>query len=345
MYETVLVTGGCGYIGSHCCVLLIQNGYKVIIVDNLVNSNQQTLSNIEKITNVSPKFYSADVSDKIAMDMIFRDNKIDVVMHLAGFKSVPESKSDPLKYYDNNVRSIINLMKCMKSHKVTKMIFSSSASVYGNSEEIPIGENCEIDLLNPYAATKFFSELIMKDCSEAYGIKCISLRYFNPVGSHESGLLEENCKSPTANLFPIIVSIYCGHRDHLEIFGNDYDTKDGTCVRDYIYVGDLASGHLKTLKYLDQDDSPKFEIFNLGTGTGYSVLEVVKKFELYTGHELPYVFKDRRKGDPDVLIADTSKARSILKFTPANYLDYMVLSSIQNIKTFENERISLEDKK
>jgi UDP-glucose 4-epimerase len=256
---------------------------------------------------------------------------------LAGLKSISESNSDPLKYYDNNICGVVNLIKCMKYHKVNKIIFSSSASVYGNSKEIPINEKCEIELLNPYATTKFFSESILKDCVKAYGMSCVSLRYFNPVGSHSSGLLDENYESPTSNLFPLIVSIYSGYRNRLEIFGEDYDTRDGTAIRDYIYVEDLASGHLNTLNYLEKSQSPKFKIFNLGTGKGYSVLEVIKKFELYTTKKLNWNFGDRRVGDPDILIADTSKARPILKFTPCDSLDYMVLSSIRSIKTFKEE--------
>lgn len=337
MNKTILVTGGCGYIGRHCCVQLIQYGYRVVIVDNLVNSDQQILESIKKITKVLPKFYSADVSNENAMNMIFRDNKIDIVMHLAGFKSISESKSDPLKYYDNNVCCVVNLIKCMKNHKVDKIIFSSSASVYGNSKEIPINENCEIDLLNPYATTKFFSELILKDCVEAYGISCISLRYFNPVGSHSSGLLDESYETSTSNLFPIIVSIYNGFRERLEIFGKDYNTKDGTAIRDYICVEDLASGHLNALNYLEKFRYPKFKIFNLGTGKGYSVLEVIQKFELYTSKKLNWEFGNRRLGDPDILIADPTKARNALNFIPCSSLDYMVLSSIRSIKTFGEE--------
>jgi len=333
MYKTILLTGGCGFIGSHCCVQLIENGYNVIIIDNLVNSDKNTLFVIEKLTNVLPKFYSADVSDEKAITMIFRDNKIDVVIHLAGFKSVAESKSDPLKYYDNNVCGIINLLKCMKTHCVSKIIFSSSASVYGNSDEIPINENCNIDILNPYATTKYISELILKDCAESYGISCICLRYFNPVGCHASGLLGENYKSEPSNLFPIIISVYCGYQEKLEIFGSDYDTKDGTAIRDYIHVEDLATGHLKALKYIESNEIIKYEIFNLGTGIGYSVLDVIQKFELHIGKKIPIIFKDKRIGDPRILLANIFKAKTKLGFDPIYNLDDMILSSVQNIGT------------
>lgn len=332
MNKTILLTGGCGFIGSHCCIELIQNNYKVIIVDNLINSNDDVLFNIEKITQTMPKFYNYDVSDEINMDIIFKDNKIDTVIHLAGFKSVSESKIDPLKYYDNNISGLITLLKCMVKYNVNKIIFSSSALVYGNSDIIPINEECKVNILNPYAQTKLISESILKDCSEAYNISCISLRYFNPVGCHSSGLLQENYKAPPNNLFPIIISIYNGYKDHLEIFGDDYNTKDGTGVRDYIHIEDIAKGHVQTLKYLEFDNKLKFDIFNLGTGIGYSVLDIINKFELYTNKKLPFVFKDRRIGDPDILLADSNKANKLIGFNPIYNLDDMILSSVKSIK-------------
>jgi UDP-glucose 4-epimerase len=330
MKQTILLTGGCGFIGSHCCVELIQNGYDVIIVDNLTNSNKNIIINIEKITNINPKFYNNNISDENNMDIIFNDNKIDIVIHLAGFKSVKESKIDPLKYYENNVSNLIILLKCMKKHNVNKLIFSSSALVYGNSDIIPISEECNINILNPYAQTKFMSELILKDCSESYDISCIALRYFNPVGCHSSGLIEENYKNNPNNLFPIIVSIYNGYKDKLEIFGGDYNTKDGTGIRDYIHVEDIARGHIQTLKYLASNNFTKFDTFNLGTGIGYSVLEIINKFELHTNKKLPYIFKDRRMGDPDILLADCNKANKIIEFNPIYNLDDMVISSLKS---------------
>ena len=326
MNKTILLTGGCGFIGSHCCVELIKNDYNIIIID--INPDQNIILNIEKITNIKPKFYNFNILDETKMENIFNDNKIDIVIHLAAFKSVSESKNYPLKYYDNNITGLITLLKIMVKYNVDKIIFSSSALVYGNSKIIPINETCKVDILNPYAQTKFMSESILKDCCESYNISCIILRYFNPVGCHSSGLLKENYKSSPNNLFPIIMSIYNGKKDHLEIFGTDYNTKDGTGVRDYIHVEDIAVGHLQTLKYLEEN-RVKFDVLNLGTGIGYSVLEIVNKFEYHSSKKLPFLFKDRRIGDPDILIADASKANKILGFKPIYNLDDMVLSSIK----------------
>ena len=330
MNETILVTGGCGFIGSHCCVELIKNGYNVIIVDNLINSDKNVIINIEKITNITPKYYYNNISDETNMNIIFNDNKIDAVIHLAGFKSVKESKIDPLKYYENNISNLIILLKCMRKYNVNKLIFSSSALVYGNSDIIPINEKCNINILNPYAQTKFMSELILKDCCDIYNISCISLRYFNPVGCHSSGFLEENYKNMPNNLFPIIISIYNGNKTNLEIFGSDYNTKDGTGVRDYIHVEDIARGHVQTLKYMKLDNLIKFDIFNLGTGIGYSVLDIINKFEVHTNKKLPYLFKDRRIGDPDILLADSNKANKVIGFKPIYDLDDMILSSLNS---------------
>lgn len=330
MDGTILLTGGCGFIGSHCCVELLKNGYNVIIIDNLINSDKNVITNIEKITNRKPKYYNNNISDENNIDIIFKNNKINTVIHLAGFKSVGESKIDPLKYYENNVSNLIILLKYMKKYDVNKLIFSSSALIYGNSDIIPINEECNINILNPYAQTKLISELILKDCCQSYDISCVSLRYFNPVGCHSSGLLEENYKITPNNLFPIIISIYNGHKNHLEIFGSDYNTKDGTGVRDYIHVEDIAKGHFKTLKYMESNKLVKFDVFNLGTGIGYSVLDIVNKFELHSNRKIPYIFKDRRIGDPDILLADSNKASKIMGFNPIYNLDDMVLSSLKS---------------
>jgi UDP-glucose 4-epimerase len=320
----VLLTGGLGYIGSILAVELIQNNYKVIIVDNLSNSDIGVLDNIEKITTVKPLFYQCDVTNKKKLHMIFNDNKIDAVIHLAGYKSVSESVLNPLKYYENNVGGLLSLLKCMKNFNVKKLIFSSSASVYGNPESLPLTEESKVNVLNPYGQSKLTSEIILKDCVSD-NLSIISLRYFNPVGAHSSGLIGD---TSSFNLFPVIMSVYKGYKDKLEIYGNDYDTKDNYAVRDYIHVVDLAKGHLKALENLNENE-PKYDVFNLGTGKGYSVMEIVKAFEHHSGKTLPYVLKSRREGEAAEVYAKCIKSKEILSWETIYNIDDMIKDTLK----------------
>lgn len=322
--QTILLTGGTGYIGSHIAVELLQNGYQIVIVDNLSNSHDTVVSIIEKISGKKVKFYRCDINNCNHLDQVFQENTIDVVIHLAGHKSVAESITDPLKYYDNNVGGLITLLKCMENHLVKRIIFSSSATVYGNPETLPITEDSKINILNPYGSTKLMSENILRDIP---GLSVIILRYFNPVGAHSSGLLNENPRIRATNLFPIITSIYEGQKEYLEVFGSDYSTDDGSPIRDYIHVIDLAYGHVKSLDYILQNNV-KCEIFNLGTGRGYSVLEIIKGFEKHSGKKLPFLLKERRNGDSETIYADCQKANNILGWLPKYNLDDMICSTL-----------------
>lgn len=314
--QTILLTGGCGFIGSHCAVELIKNNYNVIIVDNLINSSIDVIDCIFKITNVKPMLYQYDIKNENDLNQVFSSHVIDAVIHFAGYKSVSESVQNPLKYYDNNVSGLITLLKCMSNHQVTKIIFSSSATVYGNPQKCPITEDASINILNPYGQSKYISELILKD----QNIISIILRYFNPVGGYE--LLGENPNQQPTNLFPVIISVYNKQKSHLDIFGSDYNTHDGTPIRDYIHVVDLAKAHVKALAYRKSD------VFNLGTGKGYTVLEVVKTFENYIQDKLPFEFKNRRLGDAESVYADCSKAKQLLNWEPIYDLTDMVKDTV-----------------
>lgn len=324
--QTILLTGGTGYIGSHVAVELLQNSYNIIIVDNLANSYSTVISAVEQITSKKIKFYQCDINNYNHLDQVFQENTIDVVIHLAGHKAVTESVNDPLKYYDNNVGGLITLLKCMKTHQVKKIIFSSSASVYGNPQSLPITEDNEINILNPYGSSKLISENILRDIP---GLSVIILRYFNPVGNHN--LLGENPKKDYKNLFPIIMTIYGGQKECLEIFGYDFPTEDGTAIRDYIHVIDLAQGHVKSLDYILQNNI-KYELFNLGTGRGYSVLDIVRGFEKHSGQKLPFLLKDKRKGEPTAVYADCRKANDLLGWKAKYTLDDMIKSTLNGFK-------------
>jgi len=318
---TILLTGGLGFIGSHLTIELIQNNYNVIIIDNLSNSTINVLDSIEKITNIRPILYQCDINNDLSP--LFHNHKIDTVIHLAGYKSVSESVTNPLKYYDNNVGGLLSLLKCMRKFNVKKLIFSSSATVYGNPSELPLSEESKVHVLNPYGQTKLTSEIILKDCANAYNLSIISLRYFNPVGAHPSGLLGEN---PTGvNLFPVIMSVYKGKKEYLEVYGDDYDTIDGTCIRDYIHVMDLARGHVHALKKITKG----YEIYNLGTGIGYSVQEIIKAFEKHTGKFLPFILKPRREGDSAEVYACCDKAEKILEWKTIYNLDDMIMDTLK----------------
>lgn len=307
----ILVTGGAGYIGSHTTLLLLENGYDVVVVDNLCNSCEESLKRVMKITGKSVKFYENDINDFEAMDKIFKENDIFAVIHFAGLKAVGESVAMPLRYYENNLSGTFTLLEAMKKNNVKKIVFSSSATVYGDPKTVPITEDFDLHATNPYGRTKLFLEQILSDVYVADNEFSVSLlRYFNPIGAHESGLIGENPKGIPNNLMPYITQVASGKLQKLRVFGNDYDTHDGSGVRDYIHVMDLAMGHLKAIEYI-KDKTGVF-VHNLGTGTGYSVLDIVKAFEEANGLEIPYEIVERRPGDIATCYADPTKAQKEL---------------------------------
>ncbi len=325
---TILVTGGTGYIGSHTVVELINNKYDVVIIDNLSNSKIDVVDKIEKITGIRPKFYLGDVCDKDILNKIFEENKIDAVIHFAGYKAVGESVEKPLMYYRNNIDSTLSLCEVMKEHKCMNFVFSSSATVYGDPERLPLDEKCRLSTTNPYGTTKLFIEQILKDiCNSSQNFSVAVLRYFNPVGGHESGLLGENPNGIPNNLVPYIVKVACGELDHLTIFGNDYDTEDGTGVRDYIHVVDLAKGHVNAIEYVTKNKG--IDYFNLGTGRPYSVLELVNTFSKVNDVKVKYEFGPRRSGDIASCYADCSYAMKKLGWEAEHDLDDMLKSAYQ----------------
>ena len=304
----ILVTGGTGYIGSHTVVELLKEGHDVVILDNLSNSDRKVVDRIEKITGLRPVFYEADILDKESLDRIFDKEDIEAVIHFAGLKAVGESVEKPLLYYENNISGTINLLKSMNKHSCKNIIFSSSATVYGTPAFVPITEECpKGTCTNPYGWTKSMIEQIMMDqCVADSEWNAVLLRYFNPIGAHESGTIGENPNGIPNNLMPYVTQVAVGRLERLGVFGDDYDTPDGTGVRDYIHVVDLALGHVKALKKLSKGSG--LSVYNLGTGQGYSVLDIVKNFEEATGVKIPYVIKPRRAGDIDICYADSSKA-------------------------------------
>ena len=304
----VLVTGGAGYIGSHTCVELLNRGYGVVVIDNLVNSNPKAIERVEQITGKKVAFYENDVRDRAALDRIFEKHDIGCVIHFAGLKAVGESVAMPLEYYDNNLNSTVQLCKAMKDHGVKDIVFSSSATVYSGDNEVPLKETSKTgNCTNPYGWTKYMSEQILRDTAKAVDDFSVSLlRYFNPIGAHSSGLIGEDPRGIPNNLMPFIAQVAVGRRDHLNVFGDDYNTPDGTGVRDYIHVVDLASGHVAALAWMNGRTG--CEVFNLGTGNGSSVLDVIKTFSEACGKELPYVIEPRRAGDVTANYADCAKA-------------------------------------
>ena len=312
----VLVTGGAGFIGSHTAVELLNSGKDIVIVDNFSNSKPKALDAIRKITGKDFKFYEIDYLDREKLEKVFKENKIDAVLNFAGYKAVGESVKKPLEYYENNVSGCIVLLETMRKYNVKKFVFSSSATVYGQPERIPLTEDCKVGgTTNPYGTSKLFIEQILKDLynSDNSWDICI-LRYFNPVGAHESGLIGEEPQGVPNNLMPYVVRVAAGELKELSVFGNDYDTPDGTGVRDYIHVVDLAKGHICALNKLDKEGSGLF-IYNLGTGTGYSVLDMVKAFEQITGKKVPYKIAPRRAGDIATCYSDPTKAKEELGWT------------------------------
>lgn len=325
----ILVTGGTGYIGSHTCVELLNAGYEVVILDNLVNSKENVVSKIEEITGKMVTFYQGDVRDETLLNKIFSENKIDAVIHFAGLKAVGESVQKPILYYQNNLDSTLTLLKVMKENHVKKIIFSSSATVYGDNKNVPFKEEYEMGgTTNPYGTSKLFIEHILNDIyvsDDEFSI--VILRYFNPIGAHKSGLIGDNPNGIPNNLMPYITKVAVGELPKLNVFGDDYSTHDGTGVRDYIHVVDLADGHVKALNKVFSDKG--VHVYNLGTGVGYSVLDVVKTFESVNHVKIPYVIQPRREGDIAECYADASKAFKELGFQTKYGLDDMVRDSYE----------------
>lgn len=319
---SILVTGGAGFIGSHTCVELLNSGYDVIVVDNLCNSKEESLKRVEKITGKSVKFYKVDLLDKIALDNVFSSEKIESVIHFAGLKAVGESVEKPLEYYHNNITGTLVLCDLMRKHNVKNIVFSSSATVYGDPASVPIKEDFPLSVTNPYGSTKLMLENILQDIYKSDNEwNIIILRYFNPIGAHESGLIGEDPKGIPNNLAPYITKVAVGQLDVLGVFGDDYDTHDGSGVRDYIHVVDLSIGHLKAIEKIK--DKPGVAIYNLGTGKGYSVLDLVKAFSKACGKEIPYIIKPRRVGDIAKCYADASLANKELAWTAERDLNKM----------------------
>lgn len=311
---SILLTGATGYIGSHTAVELLNSGFDIVVADNLYNSSFDVIEKIEKITGKSPEFYNIDVTDKDSLEKIFIENTISAVMHFAGYKAVGESVNKPLMYYRNNLDSTISLLEVMKRYNCKQFIFSSSATVYGEKNKAPFTEDMPAGTCtNPYGSTKFMIEQILQDVAKAdKDFSVVLLRYFNPIGAHKSGLIGEKPNGIPNNLMPYIAQVAAKIRPHLNVYGSDYDTVDGTGVRDYIHVVDLAKGHLCALKYAQNHTG--CEIFNLGTGHGYSVLQVVKAFEKANNIKIPYVIAPRRSGDIATAFADASKAKKLLNW-------------------------------
>lgn len=326
----ILVTGGTGYIGSHTVVELQQKGYDVVIIDNLSNSSKDVIFSIKKITGILPEFHEFDLCDKKKTDDFFANNKdISSIIHFAAFKAVGESVEQPLKYYHNNIVSLVNLLESMKKYEIRNLVFSSSCTVYGQPDVLPVDENTPFKkAFSPYGHTKQISEEIIKSISMNSSMQAVALRYFNPIGAHETALIGELPIGSPNNLVPYITQTAIGIREFLRVFGNDYNTPDGTCIRDYIHVVDIATAHIAALeRMMNKKCKSSFEFFNLGTGKGFSVLEVIKSFEKVSGQKLKYKIVDRRPGDIEKVWADTRKANNELGWKTERNLDDMMLSS------------------
>ncbi|MBE6728877.1 MAG: UDP-glucose 4-epimerase GalE [Ruminococcaceae bacterium] len=307
----VLVTGGAGYIGSHTCIEMIKSGYDVIVVDNLDNSSEESLKRVSEIVGKPIKFYKEDVRNKEALRSIFKENSVDAVIHFAGLKAVGESVAKPIEYYDNNLISTLVLLEVMREFDVKKIVFSSSATVYGVAKEMPLKEEMPLGAINPYGRTKLFIEEMLRDLYVSDNSWTIALlRYFNPIGAHESGMIGEDPKGIPNNLMPYISQVAVGRLEKLNVFGDDYNTVDGTGVRDYIHVVDLAKGHVAAVNWAVKETG--CEAFNLGTGSGTSVLQLKDAFGKAADMEIPFAIAPRRPGDPDEVYADASKAKNVL---------------------------------
>ncbi len=341
----ILVTGGAGYIGSHTIIELIKQNYKVIIADNLSNSDIRVLDGIEKITGIKPEFHKIDFADtKATKDFFDKQKNIDTIIHFAAFKAVGESVDFPLKYYKNNIFSLINILENMKKNMVKNIVFSSSCTVYGQAERMPVTEKTPIKKADsPYGNTKQIGEDILMDFGKANpNFNVVALRYFNPIGAHETGIIGELPKGIPNNLIPFVTQTAIGIRKQLQIFGNDYNTPDGTAIRDYIHVCDLATAHVAAIDRLkNKEKFGNFEVFNVGTGTGISVLEIVKEFETVTGQKLNYKIVGRRKGDIEKVWADTKFAEKQLNWKAKRTLSDALSSAWKWEKTIYNEQMTM----
>lgn len=318
----ILVTGGAGFIASHTNVELLNAGYEVVVVDNLINSSRKSIDRVEELTGKKITFYEEDLLNEKALDDIFDKEKIDSVIHFAALKAVGESCEIPLRYFDNNLTGTLNLLKVMEKHNVKSLVFSSSATVYGKPKTVPIKEDFPLSVSNPYGRTKLITEDMLRDIYKSDNEWNIAiLRYFNPIGAHESGRIGENPNGIPNNLLPYIAKVAAGQLECVNVFGDDYDTPDGTGVRDYIHISDLAEGHIKALQKLSEH--PGLVTYNLGTGVGYSVLEIIKSFEKACGKKIPYKIAPRRAGDIDMCYADPLKAKEELRWEAARGIDKM----------------------
>ena len=310
---SILVLGGAGYIGSHTCLALLEADYEVVVVDNLSNSSMQSMERVEELSGKKLTFYKEDLLNEDGLSLIFDNEKPDAVIHFAGLKAVGESVAKPLWYYYNNITGTLNLLNVMKKHKVFKLVFSSSATVYGMPKTVPIREDFPLSVTNPYGQTKLMIENILRDlCFAEDEFNIVALRYFNPIGAHKSGKIGEDPSGIPNNLVPYVTQVIVGKLPFLNVFGNDYDTPDGTGVRDYIHVVDLALGHLKAIEFMK--DNNGYHVYNLGTGNGYSVLDIVKAFEKVIGREIPYKIIERRPGDVGECYADPTLAKKDLNW-------------------------------
>lgn len=321
---SILVTGGAGYIGSHTCVELLNAGYEITVVDNLYNSSPKSLDRVKELTGKDFKFYECDIRDTDGMDKIFKENKIDAVIHFAGLKAVGESCEKPLEYYDNNIGGTLKLCEVMRNNNCKNIVFSSSATVYGMNNISPLKETMKTGgTTNPYGTTKYMIEIILEDLCKADSEWNVTLlRYFNPIGAHKSGRIGENPNGIPNNLMPYITQVAIGKREFLSVYGDDYDTHDGTGVRDYIHVVDLAEGHVKAVDNI-LEGNKGVQVFNLGTGVGYSVLDIVKAFNNAYGKELPYKIAPRRPGDIATCYSDPTKAKEVLGWTAKRGIEEM----------------------
>lgn len=344
MRMKVLLTGGAGYIGSHTCVELIKAGYETVIVDNCSNSDPSVLARLEEICGTPIPFYPIDAADSEAMDHVFSEHSIDAIIHFAGYKAVGESVVNPLKYYRNNLNSALTILELMDKYRVKNIVFSSSATVYGAPRTVPIGEKAPENCTNPYGRTKRMIEQIIEDVSSANAeFTAVILRYFNPIGAHESGKLGDDPNGIPNNLMPYITRVAAGTLDRLSIFGGDYPTRDGTGVRDYIHVVDLAEGHVAAIRYAELNKGT--ETINLGTGVGYSVLDMIHTFERANQVEVPYQIVKRRPGDVAVCYADSAKARELLGWKAVRNLEDMCKDAwnyqLHTTASFGNPRIEV----
>lgn len=317
----ILVTGGTGYIGSHTLTALIENGYQAVAIDNFSNSKPEILPKIERLTQSDIEFFEADTRNEIALNRIFSQNNIDTVIHFAGLKSVSQSVADPMLYYSNNVGGIVSLINAMEKAGCKNLVFSSSATVYGINNPVPNLEDMPVSAVTPYGQTKLMTEQILSDlCNSDPEWSVLSLRYFNPIGAHRSGLIGEELSDTPPNIAPYIMKVALGELPYVKIFGNDYPTPDGTGIRDYIHISDLAEGHISAVEYVRSHKG--FDVINLGTGHGYSVLELIRTFEEVCGKEIPWKFAPKRMGDVGISYADIGKAKKLLNWSPRlNLLD------------------------